>query len=384
MFKLNRILIPALIISTIIGGITETLSQTSDVKSIHGNTTNYIKETTHDSTKHSSRGSFIPVPYIITDQNLGFGGVLALGYIHPNKDSKSPPNVSGFGGGYTSTKTWMAMIGHSHSFNNDHIRYLGGIAVTSTNLDFYQIGNIDLSDHPIGVNLKGAGTVQRVQFQIEDSKIFIGPQYSFLYVNSSFNIQDEDHPFLDSLAGSIDNQTYQSALGLILDYDNRDNTLSPNKGFYTGFDLSYNATWLGATQDFSELNTYFYAYVPLTKWLYSIYHFDAKFSGGDVPFYRKPYVKLRGAPMMRYQGNETMLAEVQFRAFVYKAFAVVAYTGAGKAFDSFSEFDSGEWVTNYGFGLRYELKKAFGTRVGLDFAWANKQFGWYVVIGTGL
>jgi hypothetical protein len=88
--------------------------------------------------------------------------------------------------------------------------------------------------------------------------------------------------------------------------------------------------------------------------------------------------------MMRYQGSETMLAEVQLRAFVYKAFAVVAYTGAGKAFDSFSEFDSGEWVTNYGFGLRYQIEKAFGTRVGLDFAWANKQFGWYVVIGTGL
>ena len=49
-----------------------------------------------------------------------------------------------------------------------------------------------------------------------------------------------------------------------------------------------------------------------------------------------------------------------------------------------SEFSSAQWVYNYGVGLRYELKKPFGMRVGVGFAWANAQFGWYNVIGTAI
>jgi hypothetical protein len=85
---------------------------------------------------------------------------------------------------------------------------------------------------------------------------------------------------------------------------------------------------------------------------------------------------------MRYQANNTMLAETQWRGNFYKEFALLIFAGLGKAFDTFSEFKASELVINYGTGLRYELKKAFGTRVGVDVAWANEDFGWYVIIGT--
>ena len=85
---------------------------------------------------------------------------------------------------------------------------------------------------------------------------------------------------------------------------------------------------------------------------------------------------------MRYQGNYTMLAETQWRANVYKDIAVLAFAGGGKAFNDFSDFKNDQWVVNYGTGLRYTLKKAMKTRVGVDFAWANSDFGWYIVVGT--
>ena len=87
---------------------------------------------------------------------------------------------------------------------------------------------------------------------------------------------------------------------------------------------------------------------------------------------------------MRYQGNQTMLAEVQLRGYFYENLALVAFCGTGKAFDAFQDFESSEWVYNYGTGFRWEIEKIFGIRTGIDVAWSNRDFGWYVVIGTGL
>ena len=355
----------------------------SKTKSIAG----HKKAAISDTSNNNSKGAIIPVPFIITDQNLGYGGVLALGYLHPNKkktNQKTPPAITGIAGGATSNKTWAVLALHSHSWNYDRLRYLGGVIYADVNLDFYQIGDIDISDHPIEVNLRTWGTVQRMHFRIKKSNFFIGPQYGFLSVDAGINLDDNDHPLIDSLIRSINDHTYLSELGLLFSYDNRDNTLAPTKGFNAGFSLNYNTTLLGASQNFVRSDVFFYKYVPFTKWLYSIYHFDAQFSGGDLPFYMVPYIELRGVPIMRYQGNQTIIAEAQLRGYFYRNLALVAFCGTGKAFDEFQDFGSSEWVYNYGTGFRWEIKKIFGIRTGIDVAWSNRDFGWYVVIGTGL
>ena len=80
-----------------------------------------------------------------------------------------------------------------------------------------------------------------------------------------------------------------------------------------------------------------------------------------------------------------MLGEIQFRGYFTKSLALVAFTGTGKAFDTFSEFGPAQWVVNYGAGFRWEIEKIFGLRVGADFAWTNNNdFSWDIVIGTGL
>lgn len=383
------------LIVSLTAGLQKTFSQTTNIKDLNNdaNTTakRKIIKAAQDSTK-SSKGSFVPVPFIITDQNLGYGAIIAVGYIHDNRESardNTPPSISGIAGGYTTTQTWMIGIGQTHSFKNDKIRYTGAVAYGSANLDFYQLGNIDLSTSPIDINIKAWGTFQRLLFRIGNSDFYIGPQYNLVNATSGLNLKKNgDHPLIDTVKdylNSVAYQTWLSEIGLYFAFDSRDNTMSPNKGFYTGIELQYNSTWLGASQDYNNENFYFYSYAPLTKWLYSIYHFDAQFTGGDVPFYMKPYVELRGAPILRYQGSNAMLAEMQFRANIYKSISILGFSGAGTAFDSFNELFKSQLIVNYGAGFRYELKKAFGLRIGLDFAWTNtNDFGWYVSIGTGL
>ncbi len=42
----------------------------------------------------------------------------------------------------------------------------------NVNLDFYQLGKIDLSTNPVGVNNKGWGTIQLVKFRIADPLLY--------------------------------------------------------------------------------------------------------------------------------------------------------------------------------------------------------------------
>ena len=342
-----------------------------------------------DTVTDPKKGSFVPVPFFVTDENLGYGLILALSYLHPNKKEtrkNTPPSITAVFGGGTSNGTWTVGAGHTHSFNDDKIRYLGGLLYANVNLDFYNLGGIDISDHPIEVNMNGWGIINRVLFRMGKSDIFIGPQYGYASITDKINRSSLNHPIIPDLPERFTRNTLTifSALGLLVNYDSRDNTISPSKGYYGGFDINYNATWLGATDQFANLDAFFYAYIPINKWLSSIYHFDYQAVGGDAPFYIKPFVQLRGAPVMYYQGNMTALVETQWRALFYKNIAILGFVGTGKAFDSFSEFSDGQWVVNYGTGLRYVLQKAFNTRVGVDFAWANpnSQFGWYIVVGT--
>ena len=221
-------------------------------------------------------------------------------------------------------------------------------------------------------------------FRLGESNIFTGPQYAYSSISSSVNVDNSDKPILDSIGKAIDKTTTFSALGLRSHYDNRDNTISPTKGHYGGFELNYNANWLGATEEFGSFNVFYKYYLPINNWLYSIYHVDFQSVGGDAPFYVKPYVQLRGVPAFYYQGNMAAKVETQWRAVFYKNWAAVVFAGTGKAFDSFSDFPDNESIYNYGTGLRYVMEKAFNTRVGIDVAWANpnSQFGWYIVIGT--
>jgi len=344
-----------------------------------------------DTIVDTNKGSFVPVPFFVTDVNLGYGLILALSYLHPNKKEtrkNTPPSITAVFGGGTSTSTWTIGAGHTHSFNDDKLRFLGGALYANVNLDFYNLGKIDLSDHPIEVNMNGWGVLAHMLFRIGESNIFIGPEYGYAQIDSKLNLNDPDHPILDSIFQEINNLTKKettfSEIGLIANYDSRDNTISPSKGFYGGFELRYNGSWLGATDDFEEIDAFFYSYIPINKWLSSIYHFDFQSVGGDAPFYVKPFVELRGAPVMYYQGNMAALVETQWRAQFYKNWGILGFVGTGKAFDSFNEFSDNPWVVNYGTGLRYVMQKAFNTRVGVDFAWANpnSQFGWYIVVGT--
>lgn len=76
-------------------------------------------------------------------------------------------------------------------------------------------------------------------------------------------------------------------------------------------------------------------------------------SRGTSAFKRaSPRVQLRGAPLMKYQGDHVM------------------------------EFEDGKSVRTLGSGFRYLLMRKIGTKIGIDFAASQDDFAFYIIFGS--
>ncbi|WP_167606454.1 BamA/TamA family outer membrane protein [Maribellus sediminis] len=325
----------------------------------------------------------LPIPIIVTEPALGgFGGGVALGYLHSNKRSlrkDTPANVTGIFGGMTMNKSWLYGVAHSGTILNDHIRYTGGLMDSRVNIAFYrEFLSVTI---PLKVRMDIWGTAHKLLFRLGETDLFLGPRYIFSKTVSHPDIST-DNPGLDSLINSITGKSKLGLLGLVFSFKNVKNTFSPDKGFDVGIYIDYNATFFGGDENFLKTETYAkYYFEPVSK-IYGAIRLEGQFIESNAPFYAIPYVDLRGVPAMRYQGENVILAETQWRWAFYKDLSVLGFVGGAKAMNNFSNFKDAEWIYNYGGGVRFALKKLFRIRLGIDTAWSNEDFAWYISVGS--
>jgi hemolysin activation/secretion protein len=93
-------------------------------------------------------------------------------------------------------------------------------------------------------------------------------------------------------------------------------------------------------------------------------------------------MSLRGAPIMRYQGNETAQLEAELRWQFWKRFSLVGFAGGGAAWNDLSGFDNIQTVVTGGTGFRYEVARKYGIHMGLDVAFAPDNTAVYIQIGS--
>lgn len=102
----------------------------------------------------------------------------------------------------------------------DRLRTQTFVMLTDVNMNFYTP-----RDQAIFLNLKNPIVYQSFKYRIGESDVFLGAGY--LYTLSEIKLNREED---ESIIDRQDSKITSSALGLILDYDTRDNALSPNKG----------------------------------------------------------------------------------------------------------------------------------------------------------
>ena len=331
----------------------------------------------------------LPLPLIITEPAVGYGGGLALLYFHDKapplgttqeekgsagtKQKRPPPSMSGVAAIATENGTWGGAAFHAGVWKEDTIRYLGALGYVSLNYDFYpSFGGV------VPLNLEGTVFIQQALFRLGKSNFFMGTNYKFLSATVTLDGEISlPPPFSDGV--SIQSG---GASGILL-YDTRDNVFTPNHGLSSKTEWTHYDTWLGSDNQFDILASKNRGWYPLTESLILGLRGDAAFSGGDTPFYMKPFIFMRGIPAMRYQGDYVLTVETELRWDVTQRWSLLGFAGAGwVANDSLSNFENSETHPAAGFGFRYLVARALNFRSGIDVGFSEEDTAIYLTFGT--
>jgi hypothetical protein len=327
----------------------------------------------------SSRYGFVPIVTPITEPAVGYGAAAGLVFIH----GRPPELENGEGGGErakrvqpslsaamamaTSNGSWAAAGGHLGHWKDGRVRYLGGGGYASL-----QLSAFTAEDTEVEFQLEAVPLIQDLTFTIPGTELGVGARY----VLAATKVR------LDrASAGAVpdrDLEVVLSGLGPVLRWDGRDSIFSPSRGVRAEISATWFAPWLGSDRDYWQARVKEVSYAPLAPWLVGALRLDVWLSGGDEPFWARPYVSLRGVPALRYQGDHVLVAETEERIDFGRRWSAVVFGGVGTT----AGVARPTLAWGAGGGFRYLLARQFGIRAGLDVARGPEEAALYVIFGN--
>jgi len=322
---------------------------------------------------------FLIMPVIITEPAVGYGAAAAAIFFHSSYTAKSgPPSMTGVMGGGTQNGTWMAGVFHAGYWHQDRLRYTGALLRTNANIGFYGSGGLGiLEGESVNLNLNAWILFQQLKSRLGESGFFLGGKYMLLDTDNTFEIPVD----LPEYEGTEFSSTLSEA-SILVNYDTRDNVFTPSKGFFIQFSGTYSDTWMGSDALYGRIALEAIGFFKATNKVGVGLRYASNYSLGDVPFYARPMINMRGVPLMKYQGKNTTLMETEVSWDVYKRWSLIGFAGIGNAYSSISDFDEGKSVRTVGSGFRYLLARKFGAKMGMDFAASQDDFAFYLVFGS--
>lgn len=348
----------------------------------------------HDKTDETvSNGKWLPLPIFLTEPAFGYGLGIGLGYIHPREEGteseaipslqtpqsmassrrgqKPPPDITGVAGGYTDKETWFGAIGHSASWREDNIRYVGALAYADVKSTYY------ILDLPLDFNLKGFALLQDLKFRLGDSRFFLGGKLLYLETESSFDLtlnQDTEITIGDISSRNV-------GVAVEVSFDGRDNVFTPNRG-----QLLQLAAWrhdegLGGDYNYWSSTLKILSFHPLLSQLVLGLRLEGSAVDGRPPFYALPYVSLRGIPALRYQGKQVGMAEIELRWNFLPRWSVLGFAGKGKVYGDDPALETQDDIVAAGVGGRYLFMPDEGLWLGVDVARGPEDIYMYITVG---
>ncbi|MCG2595679.1 outer membrane protein assembly factor [Ramlibacter sp. XY19] len=325
---------------------------------------------------------FIPLVIPITEPAVGVGGVAALAFIDKPPGEAAAgfgrPNISVVGALGTDNGTRGAFAGDMRHWAGDRVKTLVGVIRASVNLDFYGAGRDPvLRDHPNSYNLDTTALVAQARYRVGSSQAWVGLGYAVAATKVRFNA-----PVDADVQPSREHESRVGGLLPIVSFDSRDNVFTPNAGTYLELSAGLFDKALGSDTNFQRVNLTGIQYWPVSRDLTVGVIASSVASAGDVPFYLRPYIALRGVPVMRYQGDMTAQAEAEVRWRFWQRFSLVAFAGAGGSRNEGARNRATQNVTAGGVGFRYEIARKYGLHLGIDAATGPAGPAYYVQFGS--
>lgn len=323
---------------------------------------NYFAESSKDKSFDKKIDfTFVGGPSYSNSTSLSIG-VLAAGLYRIDKVNRSLPASA------VSIYATASIIGFykigvegSNIFKGDRNRLLYNVNFASQPTDFWGLG-YDAAMH----NPKTSYIANKYQVEVKYlhrlfKNTYIGAKTNFDYIYCGKKMKTPAY-----LEGQ---KNHYSATGLsvLLEYDSRDFIPNPSRGLYVSFQEMIRPKAMGSigSTTWTTKATIDY-YHKLWKGAILALDLYGEFNSRTTPWVF--YAQMGGSQRMRgyYEGRFTDLSVIMFQAElrqkIWRRIGMTAWGGAGNVFSSFSRFDWGHTMPNYGVGLRWEFKNRVNIR----------------------
>jgi hypothetical protein len=335
----------------------------------------------------ASAKGFLPIPIIITEPAVGYGLGIAVAYFHAPKEidreehpHAGPPSISVGFGAKTENGTYLYGGAHIGVWKDDHIRYTGAVAKMNVNMTFYPEGplGVIVGDQGIDFNIDGVFLLQEAQFRLKESNWWLGGGYMYVNADNTFKL-------FDNLPVDLPNPTFDFTLGalsLYVQYDGRNSTFTPTDGLSAKVKYqNYDDSW-GSDFDYDQFSGQLFKYTPVGDYSSLGLRLEADSVNGDVPFFGYPFVKLRGIPAMRYQGQDMVLGEAEYLWGFTPRWSLVLFGGVGYTTAIKDQGGESRTVAAGGLGFRYRLARKLPLQAGIDIARGPEDTAFYITVGS--
>jgi len=324
---------------------------------------------------------FLPIPIIITEPAVGYGGGLTLVYLHDtllgqkaSSGRRIPPSISGMVAMRTENGTEGLGGFHIGYWNEDTLRTTTYIGQPNIFIDIYA-GN-----KAIQLNVDGFLFYQALKKRIGESNLFLGASY--MYVKSDINLDF-------NLFAKTREETIASA-SFIVEYDTRDNHLSPTSGIFLSARAQFYNKAVGGDYNFENYKSTNLFYNKLNDKVNLDFNIVGETINGErneIAPYLYPFISMRGLPAMKYQGGSVITMQSEFSYNFTSRWEGTIFAGIGKAFskqiavDNISFSNASSHIAG-GVGFRYLLAEKFGLKAGIDITTSKDGQSFYIQIGT--
>jgi len=323
----------------------------------------------------------LPILSPITEPAVGYGLAAAGMYFITKEENEGKtyqaPDIASIAGGFTENGTWFAGAGYIGFWKNDNLRYRGAVGYGDINLEYFRRDDTPLLKKSEEFNISGFLFLQQAVFRIANTNFFAGGNYKLSHANVNF-IKDPDLPDIDFR----DFDVWNSGFTAITEYEKLDNVFSPNKGMRIHLSYEQNLELIGSDRNWGTIDFFANLYFPVSKTWVPSFRLASGFTTGDIPFFAKPFIELRGIPAMRYQGDLTLSLETEQMFNITPRWSLVGFGGIGNTYESYNNYKAEEFVWNAGGGFRYLVARLFGLKMGLDVARGPEDWAVYVVFGS--
>ncbi|HEY1289534.1 MAG TPA: BamA/TamA family outer membrane protein [Burkholderiales bacterium] len=330
-------------------------------------------EAKDDAVTKFEKSPWLVAPVFQSNPKLGTTLGAMVGYLH-YFDEKSRPSIFATSAQYTSTDSIIAGAFARTSFNEDRQRLLAGL--------LYGYVKNDYSDYlGTGIPLQSNGElrsfVSRYLYRIRGNW-FIGAQG----VYQNFNVSGETS-FDDQILNLVGVRPYKSGgLGLVAQYDSRDNENAPTQGWlFNVNNIAYRES-LGGQDNFDMVRADIRYYVPHGGG-HVLAIRQLNIFTDDAPTQVKAAVQLRGYKIGQYNSDYMSHIEAEERYRLGQKWTATLFVGVACTYGGGKDCSDGKNLYPAGgAGVQYILKPKEGIVLNLEYA-AGKDgnYGGYLKMG---